>query len=327
MNFKVKQLNSPFDDTAFFIRNIYKKTPFLFDCGKLNKISNSELLSISDVFISHTHMDHFYGFDRLLRGSICANKTIRFFGPKGIIKNIQGKIDSYTWNLIKSYNLNISVIELTEKDIFDTATFSSYAGFIPKKNKINKNSIKLENNFSLDYEFFDHGITSVGYKITEPQLIHIDKNNLIEYGFKPDKWLGKLIKSIENKNYDKIIECTTFNGIKPFLVKELEEKLVIYKKPQSITFITDIAPTFENIKKAIYFAKNSSVLLIESMFTKNDILHSIDKKHLTVELSKFIFKESDSEYVRFFHFAPRYEIQKESFFTEMYKDIQKSILK
>jgi ribonuclease Z len=327
LNFQVKQINSPFEDTAFFVRNIYKKSAFLFDCGRLNKLTNSELLSISDIFISHTHIDHFYGFDRILRGSLCADKTIRVFGPKGIIKNVQGKIDSYTWNLIKSYNLNISVIELTEEFVFNQTDFNSYAGFVPQSKKIKLEDINFDNGFKFEFDFFDHGITSVGYKITEPQLIHINKDTLNDKGFIPDKWVGELTSSLQNKDYKKIIECKTTEGNKKFSVKDLEKTIVIYKKPQSISFITDISPSYKNIEKAVNFTKDSSILLIEGMFLKKDILHSIRKNHLTLELSKYIFEKSNSEFVKFFHFAPRYELDKEGFFNEIYKDIKDKILK
>ena len=80
LNFNIRHVNTAFDDTAFFVRNVYKKSPFLFDCGRLGKITNSEILSLSDIFISHAHIDHFYGFDRIIRGSITADKTIRISG-------------------------------------------------------------------------------------------------------------------------------------------------------------------------------------------------------------------------------------------------------
>lgn len=326
-NFQVKQVNSPFDDTAFFIRNMYKKTPFLFDCGRLGKITNSEILSIADIFISHTHIDHFYGFDRVLRGSICADKTIRVFGPPGIIRNVQGKIDAYTWNLIKSYNLNICVVELSKSGVFKQSTYSAYKGFIPEITEIHHKDIELGDGFTFDYEFFDHGINSMGYRINEPQQIHINKELLTEKGYRPGKWIGELNTALaDNTPKETLIQCETKNGAISKSIAELEAEIVVYKKPQSITFMTDIAPTYTNIQKAINFAKDSTILLIEGMFLKNEILHSIDKKHLTLELSKYIFKQSKSDFVKFFHFAPRYEYNKDDFFAELYKDMRKFIL-
>lgn len=327
LNYTVRQINSPFDDTAFFARNIYKKHPVLFDCGRLGKITNAELLSISDIFISHTHIDHFYGFDRIIRGSICAEKTVRVFGPPGIIKNVQGKIDAYTWNLIRSYPLQIQVIELHPSGNCKQAHFSAFKGFIPDYSDIVFDQIEFEDGFTLDVEFFDHGITSVGYRLNEPQQVHIDKDKLADNNYKPGKWLGELTIALTT-GADKTshIEVETHEDVKQISIKQLETEIVIYKQPQSITFMTDMGPTYANVQKAIQFAKNSTILLIESVFLKNEILHAMEKNHMTLELSKFIFNESKSQYVKFFHFAPRYEYQKEHFFSVLYDGTQGKIL-
>ena len=95
-NFTINQLNSPFDDSAFFVRNIYHRKALLFDCGRLGGLTHSEILSLSDIFVSHTHMDHFIGFDRILRGSLKADKELRLFGPPGFITNVDGKFRGYT---------------------------------------------------------------------------------------------------------------------------------------------------------------------------------------------------------------------------------------
>ena len=65
-NYYIRRVNSPFDDSGIFVRNVYMKKAVLFDCGRLGNIDNSELNDISYIFISHTHVDHFSGFDRFL---------------------------------------------------------------------------------------------------------------------------------------------------------------------------------------------------------------------------------------------------------------------
>lgn len=324
-NFIIKKINSPFEDSAFFIRNVYKKTAFLLDCGRIGNISNSEILSITDVFVSHTHIDHFYGFDRLLRGFVHADSKIRFFGPPGFINNVKGKLAGYTWNLIKNYTLIIEAVELHEDKIMG-AVFRACEGFVPQHYERKRELISLGDGFTLDYEFFDHGILVLGFRIREDIHVSVKKDALEQHGYKKGPWISNLKAKLRCFDRSGFFEIEKDGQIIKKSVSELENELIIYTPPQDITYITDIAPTYDNFKKAINFAKESHILMMEAMFLKKDLLHAIKKKHLTLELSKEIFKLSNSKFVHFFHFAPKYEMEKNIFFKALYEGIDKKVI-
>lgn len=322
-NYQVKRINSPFDDTAFFVRNIHKKDAFLLDCGRLGDITNSELSDIKDIFISHTHIDHFYGFDRVIRGLLRSDNPIRLYGPPGFTKNVAGKLAGYTWNLIKSYPLTIEVYELGYGSIHKTI-FSARDGFEAVDCGFTEGDIDIDDGFKVQYCFFDHKTVSVGYRIKEPNYISINKEKLESIGLKSGKWVGFLKEDLYkgNRNSDIFIEDVNCY----FSVSELEKLIVEYQKPQDITYITDIAPTYENFDRAIKFAKDSHLLIIESMFMKSDFMHSIEKSHLNISLSKTIYEISGSRFVKFFHFAPKYENCKDKFYSELRSGIEEKII-
>jgi ribonuclease Z len=325
-NFEIRQCNSPFEDTAFFVRNTYKSDAFLFDCGRLGGLQNSDVLSITEIFISHTHIDHFYGFDRILRGTLLSGKKFRVFGPPGIIKNVRGKIDSYTWNLIKSYPVSYEVIELNEeKKEYETAYFSAFDGFDQVKGSIKHEDLIIGDGFKVDFEMFDHRVPSVGYRITERDMVAVDKDKLLEKGFRSGKWLGELKELMLNDDLDAVLIAERQDGRVEMTVRQCIDEFMDYVKPQSVTFITDAAPSYENCEKAISFAKDTDILLIEGVFLKEDVLHANHKKHMTLDLSKYIFKESGAGKVRFFHFAPRYDRDKKRFYNRLYEGIEGKI--
>ncbi len=324
LNYNIVQLNSPFDDSVFFVRNIYHRKAMLFDCGRLGNLSHTDILSLSDIFVSHTHMDHFFGFDRIIRGSIIGEHELRIYGPEGFINNINGKFQSYTWNLAEDYKFRVKAYELNQSGNHKIAYFNANNKFIPKIECFSGNVLDINDGFSATFEFFDHRIPTIGYRISEPKQFHIKKECLNKFGYIQGKWIKELKNALE-KQQNINISVPHADGIVNKTSFELKYELVEIKEPQVITYITDIAPTEENIEKAVNFAKNSSLLIIEAVFLDKDIDHAILKNHLTVGISKNIFKKSHSDMVRFTHFASRYEQDKTKFINELYNGLNGKI--
>ncbi|HDH01742.1 MAG TPA: ribonuclease Z, partial [Nitrospirae bacterium] len=65
--FHHRTVNGPFEDPVVYLRLLREKRALLFDAGDIGRLSAGEIHKITDVFVTHTHIDHFIGFDRLLR--------------------------------------------------------------------------------------------------------------------------------------------------------------------------------------------------------------------------------------------------------------------
>ena len=108
-SFSCHLVNDVFGDPGLFVEVRWSKRALLFDLGRNDALSPARLLRAQDIFISHTHMDHFIGFDTLLRVALGRGTTLRIHGPPGLISNVQGKLQGYTWNLVDGYPLTIEV--------------------------------------------------------------------------------------------------------------------------------------------------------------------------------------------------------------------------
>jgi len=122
-------INDVFGDPGLFVEVRWSKRALLFDLGHNDALGPTRLLRAGDIFISHTHMDHFIGFDALLRVALGRGKTLRLYGPPGLIANVQGKLQGYTWNLVDGYPLVIAVQEFHIRTIH-SATFLEADGFV-----------------------------------------------------------------------------------------------------------------------------------------------------------------------------------------------------
>jgi ribonuclease BN (tRNA processing enzyme) len=55
-----------------------------------------QLLRVTHCFVSHTHMDHFAGFDRLLRVCLHRPTPLHLIGPTGFADHVKHKLKAYT---------------------------------------------------------------------------------------------------------------------------------------------------------------------------------------------------------------------------------------
>jgi len=128
-SFSPHLVNDPFGDPGLFVEIRWSRRALLFDLGDTASLSPTSLLRVQDIFLSHTHMDHFIGFDRLIRVALGRGKRLRFFGPPGLIANIEGKLRGYTWNLVDGYPLILEVREF-HPDRITLAEFHAKDGFL-----------------------------------------------------------------------------------------------------------------------------------------------------------------------------------------------------
>ena len=93
-------VNDPFSDPGVYLDFRYGRRAILFDLGDVSPLSSRELLRVSHVFVSHTHVDHMAGFDRLFRLCLHRPSPLTLIGPPGFAEQVEHRIRSFTWNLL-----------------------------------------------------------------------------------------------------------------------------------------------------------------------------------------------------------------------------------
>ena len=169
-NFLPKLINDPLGDPGVIVEFLCQQRALQFDLGDLSSITNSELLKISHVFISHTHIDHFIGFDHLLRVIFGRGKTIHLYGPENFIANVAGKLAGFTWNLVDRYSESVT-FEVTE--VHSSHLVKVKLKAIDRFKQSEKREIPFENGILLDEEKFTVRTAILEHRIPCLSLIHI----------------------------------------------------------------------------------------------------------------------------------------------------------
>ncbi|MGC8795486.1 MAG: ribonuclease Z [Thermodesulfovibrio sp.] len=326
--FHYRVVNDAFGDPCVFVRLLRERRALLFDVGDIRKIPFNEILKVSDIFVTHTHIDHFIGFDQVIRAVLRRAEPLRVYGPDNIIDCVYGKLRGYTWNLVSDYPLSIEVFAITKKKI-KRARFCAKNKFkIEKLPTLPRQQWIIEDPlFKVKAEVLSHGIPVIAYSIEEDFHINIKKVELEKKGFVVGPWLGqlkKLIKLYYDYDPQKMLKPKQFsvkiNTSKgEFLVEELFDILNI-SKGEKISYVMDVAPVEENIKKIIDFVKGSDVLFCEAYFLSKDMERAIERNHLTAALAGKIAKEAEVKELIILHISPKYINNPE----EVYREVELS---
>ncbi|MCP4714990.1 MAG: ribonuclease Z, partial [Deltaproteobacteria bacterium] len=188
--FQYEFVNQPFNDPGLYIRLNDEPHALLFDAGEISHFPARKLLKISHVFVTHTHIDHFIGFDHLLRLMLARNKNLSIFGPRGIISHVAGKVKGYTWDLVNSYPFSIYVTEMGVRTC-RTARFVCRERFRqePVGSERLAAVIDEQPHYCVSAVRLDHRIPSIAYGLQERFHININKDRLTAMGLPAGKWL------------------------------------------------------------------------------------------------------------------------------------------
>ncbi len=324
--FHVKLINDPFYDPVLFIRFLYEGRAMLFDLGDISDLSTRDMLKISHVFVSHTHMDHFVGFDILLRIFLGRDKKIYLFGPEGFLRNIEGKLAGYTWNLVSEYITDFRIIanEVHENRVIKRV-YPCNKRFSPIDETIFpfEGLLLKEPAFCIKSIILDHRIPCLAFSIIEDFHVNINKEKLRILNLPVGPWLNRFKAEIyRDKDAEMDFLVTWEQGGK--IIKEerisfqsLIKEIAIITPGQKITYVTDVRGDKENIEKIVEFSEASDILFIEAPFLHRDNELAIKKSHLTAKQAGMIAKMAKVKRFEIFHFSPRYhenpeELKKEA---------------
>lgn len=248
---------------AYLIR--WNEEGLLFDPGEGTQrqfiFANIAPTCVNRIFVSHFHGDHCLGLgSMLMRLNLDkVDQTVHCYYPKSHQKN---------FDYLRHGCVYHQVIDIQEHPV-------AKDGLVQKDDK-----------FIIEANFLEHGIDSVGWRVTEKDRIKFDKEKLKKF-----KVFGPNVRKLEEIGEividGKTIRLTDVSWV---------------RKGDAIAVVLDTKYT----ERAVDIAKDAKILICESTFLETEKELARKYLHMTAKEAATVAKKANVQMLILTHFSARY---------------------
>lgn len=312
--FHPRLVNGPLGDPALLVRLLGAGRNLLLDLGDLHPLAARPVLKVTHAFVSHAHVDHFCGFDTVVRYALGRRHTFRVVGPPGIADRVEGKLAGYTWNLVASYEEPF-VVEALEWGAGEGHLwrFPCQEGF-PRRDAgpvclpesaPEVRVVHHEPAFRVLAAEVDHLGPCLAFALEEPFHVNISRPAMERLGLAPGPWVRALKDAVLRAASPETPIPLPGAGATP-LAALREAGTVLVTEGQKLAYVTDCAWTGTSAARLETLARGAQLLYCEAAFLEEDAARARERRHLTARQAGELAQRAGVGELRLFHFSPRY---------------------
>ena len=312
-------VNDPFSDPGLLIDFRFGRRALLFDLGDVTPLSPRQLLRVSHAFVSHAHMDHFAGFDRLLRVCLYRPMPLHLVGPAGFADRVEHKLRAYTLNLLEQHPFDflITAAELEETGVKRICEFRAREAFRrqePSPALLRAGTVLDEDEFRIKSVVLDHGTPCLAFAFEEKLRVNVWSEGLKSLRLGVGPWLNEAKRAVRQGAPDDSEIVVSRDLSIPLGV--LKQHALRTTPGQKIAYVVDAAYHEENVERIIALARGADQLFIEAAFLDTDADIAAQRRHLTARQAGDIAKRAGVARFVPFHFSARYREQEDRLRSE-----------
>jgi ribonuclease Z len=297
-----------------------ERRALLFDLGHgIGGLPPRVLLRTTHAFVTHTHMDHFAGFDHLLGVGLGRLPRLVVWGGPDFVDQVEHKLRAYTWNVVHRYEvpMRIEAHELREDGTCRSACFDSRAAFARSDDAMqpatgDDDVLHSEPTFRVRARIVDHEMPVLAFALEEQARVRVAPDRIAAMGLTAGAWLRELKQAVLAGAPDDqpiALQWRDRDGEHAQVrrVAELRPLVLDTVPGRRIGYVTDLRFTEANVEQLQALLADCDLLFIESVFTDADRAHAARKNHLTALQAGTIARRLRAKALVPFHFSPRYE--------------------
>jgi len=308
-------INGVLGDPLLHLRLHQQQRSLLFDLGDSGRLPTRIAHQVSDVFISHAHIDHIGGFLWLLRSRVGSFPSCRLFGPPGLIGHIKGMIDGFLWDRIGDTGPRFEIAEIHGDRLLRARIQTGYRDCVALPEiQIPEGLIIDDPLFSVRTVTLDHHTPVQAYAFESKAKFNVDNTALKTLDLTAGPWLNQLKQLIGAGENNALIRLPDHSSRK---AGELGALLLTVTPGEKLVYATDLADTQANRTALTALAHKADFLFCEASFLESDIAQARRTGHLTARACGEIATSADVKQLVPFHFSRRYEKEPEAVYMEI----------
>jgi ribonuclease Z len=312
---EMRLVNGSTGDPVLFIDYPGKDDAYLFDAGDLAALDMKRLADLAAVFLTHFHMDHFCGFDRILRANLDRDKLLHIVGPEGAITRVYERLKSYE---IQHFPFQKVVFQVSE-----ILGGKRKTALLDCARKFPEPEVKEEpwpgpvvfQNADITVEAVptDHTAPGLAYALVERAGYHPDPSKLANGLLRPGKWVEDVLKRLRAGEDDEtLIEI----GGGKFPLGTLGEQYFAKSRGARTAFVTDTVWSEAVRPGLVRLARKAARLYCDSYYAFADLKQAQKHRHMTATQAAELAKTAGVEQLILMHFGPRYAGEYEALVEE-----------
>jgi ribonuclease Z len=312
---ETRLVNGSTGDPSLYIDYPGLNNALLFDAGENFRLDNERLGDLEAVFLTHHHVDHFIGFDRIMRANIDKDKTLHVFGPDGTIRKVYDRIKSYEYQYFPFQKIAVKVTELLP-GLMRTALLECTKKFPePEISEHSCSGRVIYQNADLHIEAVpvEHTVSCWAFALVEATGYHPDPSKLESGVLRSGPWVPEALRLLREGADPK---TTLEVGGGSFTLAKLAEDYFSISPGARVAYVTDTLWAESIRSNLVQLAKGAWRLYCDSYYSIAQQKQANTHKHMTATHAAELAKLAKVDQLVLMHFAPRYVGKYESLIEE-----------
>ncbi|WP_435019003.1 MBL fold metallo-hydrolase [Tundrisphaera sp. TA3] len=303
---EIALVNGSTGDPGLFIDYPGRDDAILFDAGDNARLDADRLGDLGAVFITHHHVDHFIGLDRIVRANLDRDKTLRIYGPTGTIRRVFDRIKSYLYPDFGSMKLVLELHDVEAGQI-KAATFGDWKRFPePEPTLIEWEGPTLLEipEYRVEAAFADHTVPCLAFALVEMSGFHPDRARMQSGPLRPGPWVGRVLAGLRAEEpADTPIEI---DGGR-WTLGDLAARYFGRTPGARIAYITDTWMSPIVRPDLLRLAHKATRLYCDAYYASKHLKQAEKYRHMTAAGAAELARDARAESLVLIHFAARYQ--------------------